>query len=102
MRCLSCVAPFRDQSDVFSTVRWWNRQYSVAPLARCPCTRPAAVRGATEADFYAGYRSKGNEARGRSLQSKALARECEAQIDAQGGLPTRNPEELLQPLSTPF
>ncbi len=26
---------------------------------------------------------------------KALARECEAQIDAQGGLPTRNPEELL-------
>ncbi|MEH6741158.1 MAG: heparinase II/III family protein, partial [Sulfitobacter sp.] len=26
---------------------------------------------------------------------KALARECETQIDAQGGLPTRNPEELL-------
>ncbi|MEP1766986.1 MAG: heparinase II/III family protein [Sulfitobacter sp.] len=26
---------------------------------------------------------------------KALARECELQIDAQGGLPTRNPEELL-------
>ena len=26
---------------------------------------------------------------------KALARECEVQIDAQGGLPTRNPEELL-------
>ena len=26
---------------------------------------------------------------------KALARECESQIDAQGGLPTRNPEELL-------
>ncbi|WP_397541842.1 heparinase II/III family protein [Roseovarius salis] len=25
----------------------------------------------------------------------ALDRECEAQIDAQGGLPTRNPEELL-------
>ncbi|AXI48259.1 heparinase [Sulfitobacter sp. SK012] len=27
---------------------------------------------------------------------KALARECASQIDAQGGLPTRNPEELLQ------
>ncbi|MEO0378927.1 MAG: heparinase II/III family protein [Pseudomonadota bacterium] len=26
---------------------------------------------------------------------KALARECVTQIDAQGGLPTRNPEELL-------
>ena len=26
---------------------------------------------------------------------KALSRECEAQIDDQGGLPTRNPEELL-------
>lgn len=26
---------------------------------------------------------------------KALARECASQIDAQGGLPTRNPEELL-------
>lgn len=26
---------------------------------------------------------------------RALARECDAQIDAQGGLPTRNPEELL-------
>ena len=27
---------------------------------------------------------------------KALARECRTQIDAQGGLPTRNPEELLE------
>jgi uncharacterized heparinase superfamily protein len=27
---------------------------------------------------------------------KALARECDARIDEQGGLPTRNPEELLQ------
>ncbi|KEJ90380.1 heparinase II/III family protein [Sulfitobacter donghicola] len=26
---------------------------------------------------------------------KALSKECEAQIDEQGGLPTRNPEELL-------
>ncbi|MFK7878572.1 heparinase II/III family protein [Roseobacter sp.] len=27
---------------------------------------------------------------------KALAKECEGQIDDQGGLPTRNPEELLE------
>ena len=27
---------------------------------------------------------------------KALARECRTQIDAEGGLPTRNPEELLE------
>lgn len=26
----------------------------------------------------------------------ALARECESQIDAEGGIPTRNPEELLE------
>ncbi|HEX9858548.1 MAG TPA: heparinase II/III family protein, partial [Paracoccaceae bacterium] len=26
----------------------------------------------------------------------ALARECEAEIDAEGGIPTRNPEELLE------
>ncbi len=27
---------------------------------------------------------------------RALARECERQVDAQGGIPTRNPEELLE------
>ncbi len=27
---------------------------------------------------------------------RALARECERQIDAEGGIPTRNPEELLE------
>jgi len=27
---------------------------------------------------------------------RALARECDKQIDAQGGIPTRNPEELLE------
>ncbi len=28
--------------------------------------------------------------------ARALARECRTQIDAQGGIPTRNPEELLE------
>ncbi|WP_068313117.1 heparinase II/III family protein [Aliiruegeria sabulilitoris] len=30
---------------------------------------------------------------------KALSKECEARIDAEGGLPTRNPEELLEVFS---
>ncbi len=31
--------------------------------------------------------------------TKALARECQTQIDEQGGIPTRNPEELLEVLT---
>lgn len=44
--------------------------------------------------IYAGLALEGQE----SLADpaiKALARECRTQIDAEGGLPTRNPEELL-------
>lgn len=44
--------------------------------------------------IYAGLSLEGQE----SLADpaiKALSRECDAQIDEQGGLPTRNPEELL-------
>ena len=44
--------------------------------------------------IYAGLSLEGLEALADPA-IKALARECEAQIDAQGGLPTRNPEELL-------
>ena len=47
--------------------------------------------------IYAGLSLEGQEARADPA-IKALARECEAQIDAQGGLPTRNPEELLHAL----
>ncbi|TNF64973.1 MAG: heparinase, partial [Rhodobacteraceae bacterium] len=43
---------------------------------------------------YAGLALEGKEALAAPAIS-ALARECAAQIDAQGGLPTRNPEELL-------
>ncbi|UWR26102.1 heparinase II/III family protein [Sulfitobacter sp. S223] len=44
--------------------------------------------------IYAGLSLEGLEALADPA-IKALARECDAQIDAQGGLPTRNPEELL-------
>lgn len=45
--------------------------------------------------IYAGLALEGQEAlAGPAI--KALARECANQIDAQGGVPTRNPEELLR------
>ncbi|MGJ8545698.1 MAG: heparinase II/III family protein [Sulfitobacter sp.] len=44
--------------------------------------------------IYAGLALEGQEALADPA-IKALARECTAQIDEQGGLPTRNPEDLL-------
>ncbi|WP_424942728.1 heparinase II/III family protein [Aliiroseovarius crassostreae] len=44
--------------------------------------------------IYAGLSLTGME-RHVAPAVKALARECRDQIDAQGGIPTRNPEELL-------
>ena len=44
--------------------------------------------------IYAGLSLEGQETLADPAV-KALARECASQIDAQGGLPTRNPEELL-------
>jgi uncharacterized heparinase superfamily protein len=45
--------------------------------------------------IYAGLSLEGMEAMARPA-IKALARECRSEIDAQGGLPSRNPEELLE------
>ena len=45
--------------------------------------------------IYAGLALTGMEKRIRPA-IKALARECRAEIDEQGGIPTRNPEELLE------
>ena len=45
--------------------------------------------------IYAGLSLEGME-RHLAPAVKALARECERQVDAQGGIPTRNPEELLE------
>lgn len=45
--------------------------------------------------IYAGLALEGMEQH-VPMALSALARECNSQIDAQGGLPTRNPEELLE------
>lgn len=45
--------------------------------------------------IYAGLALSGMEGRVEPAV-KALARECREQIDDQGGIPTRNPEELLE------
>ncbi|UWR60422.1 heparinase II/III family protein [Phaeobacter inhibens] len=45
--------------------------------------------------IYAGLALKGHEDQ-VDPALKALAEECASQIDEQGGLPTRNPEELLE------
>ena len=44
---------------------------------------------------YAGLSLEGKEALAAPA-IQALARECDTQIDKQGGLPTRNPEDLLE------
>ncbi len=45
--------------------------------------------------IYAGLSLTGTERHVNGAVA-ALARECEEQIDAEGGIPTRNPEELLE------
>ena len=45
--------------------------------------------------LYAGLSLQGREELADPAV-RALAKECESQIDTQGGLPTRNPEELLE------
>lgn len=45
--------------------------------------------------IYAGLSLTGMEAQ-LDPAATALARECDAEIDAEGGIPTRNPEELLE------
>ncbi len=45
--------------------------------------------------IYAGLALSGMEAHVKPAM-KGLARECAQQIDAEGGIPTRNPEELLE------
>lgn len=44
--------------------------------------------------IYAGLSLQGMESLARPA-IKALAKECSVQVDSEGGLPTRNPEELL-------
>ncbi len=80
------------QSDAFFTslahqTRFLSRRWhSAAP----GLPRFEALTGL----IYAGMSLEGMESRAEPA-IRALARECASQIDEQGGLPTRNPEELL-------
>ncbi len=60
----------------------------------------AAAPGLPRFEALAGLIYAGQAIEGMEVLSEpainALARECDEQIDAQGGLPTRNPEELLE------
>nr|WP_102225976.1 heparinase II/III family protein [Acidimangrovimonas sediminis] len=63
---------------------------------RWKATRPGLPRfEALTGLIYAGLSLTGMEAHVEPATA-ALARECSARIDAEGGLPTRNPEELLE------
>ena len=63
---------------------------------RWKATRPGLPRfEALTGLIYAGLSLTGMEGHVASA-SAALARECSQRIDAEGGLPTRNPEELLE------
>jgi uncharacterized heparinase superfamily protein len=71
------------QQTVFLSKRWHGASPGLA--------RFEALTGL----IYAGLSIEGLEALADPA-IKELARECDAQIDQQGGLPTRNPEELLE------
>ncbi len=63
---------------------------------RWQCTEPGLPRFEALAGLiYAGLSLSG-QAQYVAPAVKALSRECRTRIDAQGGLPTRNPEELLE------
>ena len=63
---------------------------------RWPATTPGLPRfEALTGLIYAGLSLEGME-RHVAPAVKALARECRSQVDIEGGIPTRNPEELLE------
>lgn len=68
-----------------------GRRWQVAPPG---LPRFAALTGL----IYAGLSLEGMEAQ-VDPACRALEAECEARVDAQGGIPSRNPEELLEVLS---
>lgn len=66
---------------------------------RWPAAAPGLPRFEALAGLvYAGLALEGTEERTRPAVD-ALARECRAEIDARGGLPSRNPEHLLEVFS---
>jgi len=74
------------QQTIFLSRRW--------KTARAGLPRFEALTGM----IYAGLSLEGMEEHVAPAVA-ALARDCETQIDASGGIPTRNPEELLEVLT---
>ena len=83
----------KDQSDAFYRSL---AQQTIFLSKRWPATRPGLPRfEALTGMIYAGLSLEGMEAH-VAPAVKALAQECLAEVDEQGGIPTRNPEELLE------
>lgn len=83
----------KDQSDAF--YRSLSRQ-TIFLSRRWQASSPGLPRfEALTGLIYAGLSLQGMT-RHVDPAVKALARDCRSQVDAQGGIPTRNPEELLE------
>jgi len=83
----------RDASEVFYRSL---AQQTIFLGRRWQTTTPGLPRFETLTGLiYAGLSLEGME-RHVDPAIKALSRECDRQVDAQGGIPTRNPEELLE------
>lgn len=71
-------------------------QQAIFLSRRWPATSPGLPRfEALTGMIYAGLALQGME-RHVTPATRALERECRRQVDDQGGIPTRNPEELLE------
>lgn len=71
-------------------------QQAIFLARRWPATTPGLPRfEALTGMIYAGLSLQGMEQH-VSPATRALERECRRQVDDQGGIPTRNPEELLE------
>ncbi len=85
----------RDKTDARAYFRSLGRQTAFLSR-RWRAASPGQPRfEALTGLIYAGLSLTGMERHVR-LASDALARECVREIDAEGGIPTRNPEELLE------
>ena len=83
----------KDQSDAFYRSL---AQQTIFLGRRWPATRPGLPRfEALTGLIYAGLSLEGMESH-VAPAVRALAQECTSQVDAEGGIPTRNPEELLE------
>ncbi|MDU8928022.1 heparinase II/III family protein [Alisedimentitalea sp. MJ-SS2] len=83
----------KDQSDAFYRSL---AQQTIFLSKRWPATRPGLPKfEALTGMIYAGLSLEGMEEH-VDPAVRALAHECASQVDDQGGIPTRNPEELLE------